>query len=196
MVTRHDRWIAAGGLAVLATGFLPWWTVREAVNDSSETLWSSAWQISTRWSEAIALAAAGPALWLVWRVRRGRVPLPLRLAVLGGVAAAVFLTVQQWQDVERWPPPGSTIHSEVRAELLPAAAARRRPPVEDTVAASWMQRDELRSYHQPGLYVNFGWGLYAGLAAMLFVAAAVITAGDDRPKGTDVAGPSDIEAAP
>lgn len=181
------RWqepVAAGsGLLVLASGWLPWWVVRVQVSDDNgtrvATFAGTAWQMSSRWSAAIAIAAAAVAIWLIWRFVRGRVPLPMWLAVLSAVTVSVFLTLAQRSDVEPMNDPKKTAIITT-AELDVAPKLESEPGAD--IAADWIKHDHLVPYRSPGLNVGLGWGLWAGLAGMVLTGLAVAAA---NPRDTD-----------
>ena len=181
------RWqepVAAGsGLLVLASGWLPWWVVRVQVSDEGgtrvATVVGTAWRMSSRWSAAIAIAAAAVAVWLIWWFLRGRVPSPVWLAVLSAVTVSVFLTLAQRSDVEPMNDPEKTgIIAGVELDAAPKLESER---VAD-FAAVWMKRDHLVPYRSAGLNVGLGWGLWVGLAGMVLAGMALAAA---NPRGTD-----------
>jgi hypothetical protein len=184
MTIRWQEPIAAGsGLLVLASGWLPWWVVRVLVSDDYgtrvATFVGTAWKMSSRWSTAIAIAAAAVAVWLIWRFVRGRVPLPVWLAVLSAVTVSVFLTLVQRSDVEPMTDPEKT---EIIATVELDVAPKLEPEPGADIAADWMKRDHLVPYRSPGLNVGLGWGLWAGLAGMVLAGVALAAT---NPRGTD-----------
>ncbi|MEV4352575.1 hypothetical protein AB0J83_49625 [Actinoplanes sp. NPDC049596] len=85
----RERSVAGAALLTLASGFLPWWSVRF----SGVTATSSAWGASARWSAAILLTVAAAGVGLSWRPSRGRPPVALWLGTMAAVVVAVFLTL-------------------------------------------------------------------------------------------------------
>jgi hypothetical protein len=172
---RRDWFVVAAGWLVLVSSFLPWWVLRVRVLDDSgtsyQTHYGTAWRMSTRWSAAVLIAVSVAALWLIWRRTRGSVPLVGYLVALAAIAVSIFLAATQWRGVEAWPPPGATTRTSVTLHLADEPASKSDPFVE-----SWMARDQLRSFHSPGLYSDVGWGLWVGLGGMLLVGVSIIVA--------------------
>lgn len=173
------RLVPGAGLLVLASSFLPWWVVqvRRGTADQTtyETSFGSAWGMSSRWSAAVLLTLGAVVVAMIWRHVRGRVPLLAHVATLAAVALSVLLVVQQWRDVEAWPAAGSVSRSRVE----PAASSWFAEPRRDMaaeIAAGFMERDNLRSYHASGLTADVGWGMWAGLCAIVLAGAALIVA--------------------
>jgi hypothetical protein len=171
----RDRFVAWAGLLVLASSFLPWWMVRIRVGTRYETHYGSAWRMSSRWSVAVVITVAAAAAWLVWRMVRGRVPRVVPVIACAAAALSIVLAVAQWRAVEARPLPGSTTTASVRIGV----AGRESDPATE-LADAWMVRDHLRSYHNPGLYVDIGWGIWIGLGAMVLVALSLVVAGSGR----------------
>ncbi|MEU8819043.1 hypothetical protein [Actinoplanes sp. NPDC048796] len=142
------------------------------------TFAGTAWQMSSRWSAAIVIAVAAVAVWLVWRFVRGRVPLPVWLAVLAAVTVSVFLTLVQRSDIEPMNDPET--ETTMTIELDVDGKPESEPGAD--IAADWMKRDHLVPYRSDGLDVGLGWGLWVGLAGMV-VAGLAVAAG--RPRGAD-----------
>jgi len=181
--------VLVAGVLALVSSVLPWWTFRLRVNDGHQTYVGNAWRMSSRWSAAIVIAVGAVAIWAVWRAWRGRVPLPVRLVLAAAVAVAVYLTLAQWRDVEAWPPPGAVTTSRIAIASLDT---RPKDPTADFLA-SWMQRDHLRSYHNPDLYADISWGLWVGLGTLMLVVVALLLAGPTRrpsPPPASSAGPT------
>jgi hypothetical protein len=130
--------------------------------------------MSSRWSEAVLITVAAAAVWLIWRLARGRVPWVVYVVALAAVALAVFLTIDQRRDVQAWPPPGMKTITRSTISIGPA-------PASDPFVDSWMRRDRLRSYHSSGLDVGASWGSWVGLAGMVLVGVSLVAAG---PGGT------------
>lgn len=154
------------------TSFLPWWVLRVRVGDDRgihyQTHDGSAWRMSTRWTEAVLVTVAAVAVWVLWRVVRGRVPLPVRLVLLAAVGFALYLTVAQLLDVRDF----SRGTAVAVVSIGPVAK-----PSGDPFVAGWMRRDHLVSYRTPGLYADVSDGCWMGLAAMVLVVVALLLAG-------------------
>jgi hypothetical protein len=99
----RERYVAGGGLLVLASSFLPWWTIRVRVGTEYRSYDGSAWLMSSRWSAAILITVAAAAIWLTGRVTKRDVPWPVHLLALSACALSIFLAVAQWRDIEAWP---------------------------------------------------------------------------------------------
>ncbi|MEV4489965.1 hypothetical protein AB0K04_07610 [Micromonospora coxensis] len=178
-VKGRDRLVAGAGLLVLASSFLPWWTVqvRRMSEDGTtyETSFGSAWHMSSRWSAAVLITVGALVVSLVWRHDRGRVPPLMHLATVAAVALSIFLVLQQWQDVESLSE-GSTSVSRVTINAHPLGA---EPPSRDPaadIASGFMKRDDLLSFHSAGLNADVGWGMWVGLCAMALAGAALVAA--------------------
>jgi hypothetical protein len=169
----RDQLVPAAGLLVLVSSVLPWWVLRVRVGSDNgahyETHYGTAWRMSSRWSTAVLLAAGAAAIWVLWRLVRGRVPLPVLLALLAAGGFALYLTVAQLLDVKDFT-------SGVTREVVTIAPVSK--PTTDPFVAGWMERDHLRSYHHsPYLYAGFSDGCWIGLAAMVLVVVALILTG-------------------
>jgi hypothetical protein len=184
-VTVFDRLTAGLGLAILAVAFRPWWSVRvrsaaweggRETNVVFTTHERTAWQMSTRWTVAVLLAAAVAVVWLVFLLRRRRIPFAVRILALGVVVVAVALTVAQWRGIEHWPPPGSIS----KTQIVFGPTTERRDPDQDLVT-SWAERDHLRSIDQPGLTADVAEGMWVGLAAMSLLAVVLLAGASVRP---------------
>jgi hypothetical protein len=162
----RKRLAAASGALVLAASFLPWWVLRIAYGGSAGSGYhvyeGNAWRMSTLWSAAVVLAVAAAALALL---RRRAVPLALTVLAIGLTVAQVWL-------VDRLPHPDTTIAASISGDLVPVNESPDAP-----FLAAWMQRDHLRSFHDPGLYADASWGLWVGLAAMVLVGVTIMLAG-------------------
>ncbi|MGS2620132.1 hypothetical protein ACVCAH_37575 [Micromonospora sp. LZ34] len=173
------RLLPGAGLLVLASSFLPWWMVRvrhmTEHKTTYETFFGSAWGMSSRWSAAVLLTLGAVVVSMIWRHNRGRVPSLAHVATLAAVALSVFLVVQQWRDVEAWPPAGSVSRSRVEPSASHWFAEPRRDMAAE-IAAGFMERDHLRSHHAPGLIADAGWGMWVGLCAIVLAGAALIVA--------------------
>lgn len=178
--------MAAAGLLALVSAFLPWWAVRSRVGDvdgglHDEVRHGMAWETSTRWTEAVLVTVAAAAVWLLWRWLRGSVPWPVRLVLVAGVVLALYVSLQQREDVEAWPPPGARFITSVCLGDQSGG-----PSGAEEIAEPFMERDHLRSYHDPALHADISWGFWAGIGAMVLVGVALVTAGPPgRDRGAD-----------
>jgi hypothetical protein len=168
--------VAMSGLLTLASGFLPWWAVRVRDNDRFVTYAASAWRMSTRWTEAVVLTAVAAAAWLAWRLLRDRVPLIPWLITMAAVTVAVFLTLDQRDDVEDLS--ASPARTSVQVVLNPTPD----PDPAGSLAAAWMQRDDLTAYRGEGLHADLSWGAWTGLTAMLLTGLSLAAAGPGTPR--------------
>ncbi len=145
---RRTRGVAAAGLLVLATSFLPWFHSRWAQSrdgvDSYATNYATAWTASTGWTVAILLALAATVLWFFVRNRWAAPAL---------AAGAVAVTVWAWQRVP----------AEPTGPLGWVASTGGGPGIGD------IERDRLIPLHIDGNERDFAWGLHAGLAAMVLL---------------------------
>ncbi|GIF25083.1 hypothetical protein BJ973_007340 [Actinoplanes tereljensis] len=166
--------VTVSGLLVLASAFLPWWAVSVQVRDAGgthvATYFGSAWQMSSRWTAAVLIVFGAAALWLVWRLVRGRVPGPVWAVLLAAVAIAVFLTLDQRDASGEWLS-APTIELSLGPDPDPAGS----------LAAAWMQRDDLNAYASDGLNIGLAWGFWTGFTAMILTGASLALAG---PEGT------------
>lgn len=152
---RSGLLVAASGLLVLVSSFLPWWVVRLG---DGRVVTASAWRISSRWSEAVVLTVAAAGVWLVWRLVRGRVPWVVWMLALVAMTAAVFLTLDQ------------------RAEVLaPGAPVDYFVYSSEGLVAPPLVRDAFERW--PGVETGLGRGFWTGLAAMLLTGTALAAAG-------------------
>ncbi len=151
---------------MLATGFLPWWSVRYAYSDATGsghiTETASAWEMSTLWSIALVLTATVAAGWAWWTAKRGRPPRWMLITALACTTVSVLLVVLA--RAVAWAPGSGT------AEWVMSWSTG-----EDTLAQSWMVRDRLLTRADPDLTVDVTWGLWVGLAAIVLVAVLVLT---------------------
>jgi hypothetical protein len=83
-----------------------------------------------------------------------------RILALGVVGVAIGLTIAQWRDIERWPPPNAVTWTT--ASIGPADEHR---DYQQELADTWAERDHLRSIHEAGLTADATDGLWIGLAA-------------------------------
>ncbi|MET8911623.1 hypothetical protein [Micromonospora sp. NPDC004551] len=153
--SRYGPAIGGATLAVLVSGFLPWfqsgWAVSMNGVSSYETNSASAWAASTAWSTALMLSATSAAA-AILLARIDRQPpswaylrwAPPTLSLLG-----IALVLWTWIEIPR----------------------------ADTVGAGgWttgsvghigdIARDRLQILHLDGLRYDVGWGLYIGILAM------------------------------
>ena len=181
-----DRLTAGLGLAVLAVAFRPWWSVRSrsaSWRDGHETnvVFAThermAWQVSTRWSAAVLLAAAVAVALLVFLLRRRRVPSVGRILALGVVVVAIGLTVAQWRGVEHWPPPNAVIRTDISLNQV-----GEHRDFEQELLDDWAERDHLRSIHKTGLTADVAEGMWVGLATMSLMAVALLAGMFARPR--------------
>ncbi|MFI5490347.1 hypothetical protein [Micromonospora echinaurantiaca] len=174
------RLLPGAGLLVLASSFLPWWMVRvrhmTEHETTYETFFGSAWGMSSRWSAAVLLTLGAIVVAMIWRHAQGRMPSLAHVATLAAVALSVFLVVQQWRDVEAWPPAGSWSQSRVEPSDSPWFPEPSRRDMAAEIAGGFMERDNLRSHHAPGLTAGVGWGMWVGLCAIVLAGAALIVA--------------------
>jgi hypothetical protein len=180
-----DRLTVGFGVAVLAFAFRPWWSVRvrsaswedgHETNVVFTTHTRTAWQVSTRWTVAVLLVAAVTAVWLVFLLRRRRIPLVGRILALGVVGVAIALTTAQLRGVEHWPPPDAVTRTDI--SVGPAEVNR---DFQQELLDSWAERDHLRSIHETGLTADIAEGMWIGLAAMSLAAATLLAGMVVRP---------------
>jgi hypothetical protein len=131
--------------------------------------------MSSRWSAAVLLAVAAAAVWTVWRLVRGRLPLAVRLVALAAVAVAVFLIIDQHRDAEV---AGAHMTSKATIRILPSPpTAESLREESEKIAESLMKRDRLESIPGPGLEAGVSWGFWIGLAGVVLLGVSMAAAG-------------------
>ncbi|MDI6105950.1 hypothetical protein QLQ12_46010 [Actinoplanes sp. NEAU-A12] len=160
--------VGASGVLTFVSSFLPWWIVQV----DTQTFTGSAWQTSSRWVTSVLLTVATATIWLAVRVVRGRVPMAVRLTALAVVAVSMFLTFEQRDDAEPWPP------VEARVTMVPEAGLSAEVELSHAeFAKAVMPRNQLRRYTQPGRVSSTGYGYWTGLVGMALTGLTMLTAG-------------------
>jgi hypothetical protein len=166
--------VTVSGLLVLASAFLPWWAVSVQVRDATgthvETYAGSAWQMSSRWTAAVLIAFGAAAVWLTWRLVRGRVAGPVWGLLLAAVAVSLFLTLDQRDASQEW----------LSAPTIQLNSGPGADPA-GSLAAAWMHRDDLNAYASDGLNIGVTWGFWTGFTAMVLTGISLAAAG---PRGS------------
>ncbi|HWG99197.1 MAG TPA: hypothetical protein VNV66_07715 [Pilimelia sp.] len=156
--------VPLAGLLVLASSFLPWWTVRILIENAegvqSSARHASAGAASWQWSVGLALGLGVVVCWAgveAFAPRRRRpVSVVLAAVAMGGLG----LLVHRWMSVEPLPPSEGSVGvgfgpPQGGSEFLP------------------LVRDQLHSYEADGLTAGVGWGAYVGCAATALLIVAL-----------------------
>ncbi|BCJ55928.1 hypothetical protein Asp14428_74030 [Actinoplanes sp. NBRC 14428] len=157
-VIRRGWSIGAAALLVAGASLLPWFRTGWADGDGWDTNTATAWTSSTWWAIAVimCLLAAGAGL---FGLRPGGLGAGLRWSAVGLAATAAAVTVVTWVRIP---------HLVRGGGMGWAAAGAESRDVGDIV------RDDLVLIRIDGLTQQVGWGVYAGLAAMVVLTAALV----------------------
>jgi hypothetical protein len=147
--------IATAVVLVAAASAAPWYRTRFASDDTWDSNTASAWQASTWWSIGVGIGLTAGVLSVV--SSRPHV----RWGCAGACAAALGVVVLEWLTL------GSL---DTGGGLGWSAAEPSSAGVGEIV------RDHLVIVHRDGLHQDVGWGLYAGMAAMVFLTLAIAAA--------------------
>jgi hypothetical protein len=167
---RWDLVMGGAGLLVVAASFLPWWVVRACARGLCEVDTGSAWRASSLWSAAIVVAVIGVATRLGWRLARNEVPRVLHAGVLLASVVALSLTLLQWRIIPSRPKPPARSSNTFSVDVY-------RFVTHAEFVRDLMVRDHLQSYHDGGLDVDVGWGMWVGVAGMVLIVLVLIGAG-------------------
>ncbi|WP_092555649.1 hypothetical protein [Actinoplanes derwentensis] len=150
--------LVLAGLLVLGASLLPWFRTGWADGDGWATNSATAWESSTWWAAAATACMLATGVGLAG-LRPGQYGAALRWFAAGLAAGAVVVTAVTWMRLSPLDTGGGMGWSAADAESR---------NVGDIV------RDDLVLIRIDGLIQQVGWGLYAGLAAMVILATVLV----------------------